>query len=273
MKTQVKFVNSSLVSVVNSSIVVKDSTGEEHTFTNASVVSVNNGTIILETEWKPKRGELVKNICEGGIRYGIFKEITGNNYKLWTYGCSMGSLSEFPDEFDCPKFRFYNAALNLSPVTLEEQKEFDDFCKSQGKIWNKEILQWEKYKWEPKRGEQYYYIDTMGAISYTTYNTASLDPLRIKFGNCFPTREQAQKAAEGKRWNPVTMQIEKLRWKPTRGTTYFHIIMDIGEIRVDDYVWENDDIDIAHYDTGNCFKTEEEAEAKLEQIKKILVNG
>lgn len=141
MKTQTTFQNSSLVSVVNGSIVVKDSTGREHTFANASVVSVNNGTIIIETKWKPKKGELVKYVLYGNIRYGIFKEITEGNSKLWTYGCSIENLSEFPNEFDCPKFRYYDDVVSLSPVTPKEQKEFDDFCKSQGKIWNKETLQ------------------------------------------------------------------------------------------------------------------------------------
>ena len=65
MKTQTVFQNASLVSVVNGSIVIKYSTGREHTFVNASVVSVNNGTIIIETEWEPKKGELAKitNTC------------------------------------------------------------------------------------------------------------------------------------------------------------------------------------------------------------------
>lgn len=80
-----------------------------------------------------------------------------------------------------------------------------------------------------------------------------------------------QLAAEGKHWNPDTMQIEKLRWKPTKGTIYFYILVDGSGIQVDDYIWENDEIDITCYDAGNCFKTEEEAEAKLEQIKKLLL--
>ena len=73
MKTQTVFQNSSLVSVVNGSIVVKDSTGREHTFVNASVVSVNNGTIIIESEWKPKKGELIKIEGGGMDCYAIFK--------------------------------------------------------------------------------------------------------------------------------------------------------------------------------------------------------
>ena len=87
MKTQTVFQNSSLVSVINGSIVIKDSNGGEHTFVNASVVSVNNGTIIIESEWKPKKGELAKvtNTCidayciidkivDGQVSEGYFKE-------------------------------------------------------------------------------------------------------------------------------------------------------------------------------------------------------
>lgn len=191
MKTQTQFKNASLVSVVNGTIVVKSAAGIEHTFINASVVSVNNGTIIIESEWKPKKGELIKAIGGGIDCYVIFdhitsvlhvkasKEISGDynnlNEKSWLYDPTI---------------------VKLSPVTPEEQKEFDDFCKSQGKIWNKKTLQWEKYEWEPERGEKYYYIDTIGDVSCTTYNTFALDSTRIKFGNCFQTKDQAKSAAE-----------------------------------------------------------------------------
>lgn len=195
MKRQTQFKNASLVSVINGSIVIKDSNGGEHTFVNASVVSVNNGTIVIEKEWKPKEGELVKiSTTDNGIRYAIFKEIL--DFQFWMYCSSMDKLTWLP--FDYNKSKWYDMSFisNISPVTPEEQKEFDDFCKSQGKLWNRETLQWEKYEWEPERGEKYYYIDTLGDVSCTTYNTFTLDSTRIKFGNCFQTKEQAKSAAE-----------------------------------------------------------------------------
>ena len=193
MKTQTQFKNASLVSVVNGTIVVKDATEREHIFTNASVVSVNNGTIIIESEWKPKKGELVKFTLGGNIRYGIFQEICSG--LLWTYGCSMESLSEFPHAIDNPKCRSM-VHTNISPVTPEEQKEFDDFCKSQGKLWNKETLQWEKYKWMPKENEIYYVIYGNGEIDQLCYKSSEFHDRYINFGNCFQTKESAQKAAE-----------------------------------------------------------------------------
>ena len=80
-----------------------------------------------------------------------------------------------------------------------------------------------------------------------------------------------QLKAKGKCWNPDTMQIEKLRWKPMKDTKYFHIVIAKGEMKVNTYLWENDNIDKNLYELGNCFKTKEEAEAKLEQIKKLLL--
>lgn len=205
MKTQTQFKNASLVSVVNGSIVVKNSTGRAHTFTNASVVSVNNGTIIIESEWKPKRGELVKiSTTDNGIRYAIFKEILGS--KFWMYCSSFDKLTCLPLDYNMHKWYGMCSISNISPVTPEEQKEFDDFCKSKGKIWNKETLQWEKYRWKPKQGEKYFTIVVGGSNS-----------------------------------------------------------------RVSQYVWEFDNIDTHVYETGNCFKTRKEAEDKLEQIKKLLL--
>lgn len=80
-----------------------------------------------------------------------------------------------------------------------------------------------------------------------------------------------QLEAEGKRWNPDTMQIEKLRWKPKNGEEYFHIMRSVGNFQTVQYVWCDDTLDRTLYKTGNCFKTKEEAEAKLEQIKKLLL--
>lgn len=195
MKTQTQFKNASLVSVVNGSIIVKDSTGREHAFVDASIVSVNNGTIIIESKWEPKKGELVKiSTRNNGIRYAIFKEIL--DFQFWMYGSSTDKLTWLP--FDYNKSKWYSMSFisNISPATPEEQKEFDDFCKSKGKLWNKETLQWEEYKWQPGRNEKYYFIDAAGRVMWALHDSYAIDRPRIKYGNCFPTNEQAKEAAE-----------------------------------------------------------------------------
>lgn len=200
MKTQTVFQNSSLVSVINGSIVIKDSNGE-HTFTNASVVSVNNGTIIIESEWKPKKGELVKITGHYIDAYCIIDMI----YNDWIFVFGWKKINYNTHYLKNDRW-LKGPQTIISPVTPEEQKEFDDFCKSQGKIWNKETLQWEKYKWQPKDGEY-----------------------------------------------------------------YFTIITSLGHFEITHYMWTDDLFDTNLYKTNNCFKTEKEAKAKLEQIKKLLL--
>lgn len=191
MKTQTVFRNASLVSVVNGSIVVKDSTGREHTFVNASVVSVNNGTIIIETEWKPKKGELVKITGQCIDAYSIIDNI--NDHCIHVFGWKKIGYNTHCFKKD---IWLRGSQTNISPVTPEEQKEFDDFCKSQGKIWNKETLQWEEYKWKPKNGECYYVIYGNGEIDHLYYQKSEFQDKYIDLGNCFQTKEQAKSAAE-----------------------------------------------------------------------------
>ena len=115
----------------------------------------------------------------------------------------------------------------------------------------------------------YHISQRNGTISYNQYWTES-----SSMRNATPEEIQElndQLAAEGKCWNPDTMQIEKLRWKPIKNTRYFYISITGGIAIVDDYTWMDDDIDRNFYEIGNCFKTKEEAEAKLEQIKKLLL--
>ena len=79
-----------------------------------------------------------------------------------------------------------------------------------------------------------------------------------------------QLAAEGKCWNPDTMQIEELRWKPQYGDDYYRIAFDLGKWVILNPWWSDISIDRNSWQEGNCFKTREEAEAKLKEIKKIL---
>lgn len=80
-----------------------------------------------------------------------------------------------------------------------------------------------------------------------------------------------QLEAEGKRWNPDTMQIEKLKWKPKYGDDYYRIVFDLGKLAILKLWWSNLTVEINAWQENNCFKTREEAEAKLEQIKKLLL--
>lgn len=202
MKITKTFENATL-RTVNNGYIELDYNGKTHCFNNASVVSVNNGSISVEVDWKLERGELIKAVGSNIDCYVIF------NYKstdiLYTYGsinmdfAPIGYFKFDGDPWAC------DYTMQLFPVTPEEQQAFDDFCKSKGKIWNKEKLQWEKYRWKPSYNDRYYFIELF----------------------------------------PLDASIKTHRWT-------------------------NDEIDNGYYKKNNCFKTKEEAEAKLEQIKQIL---
>ena len=116
----------------------------------------------------------------------------------------------------------------------------------------------------------YHVSQRHGTISYNQYWTES-----SSIRNATPEEIQElndQLAAEGKQWNPNTMQIEKLRWKPKAGESYFAILLQqVPEIA--HYSWTGDSLDMNFYKMGNCFRTIEEVQAKLEQIKKILLEN
>ena len=192
MKTTKTFENASLVSVINGSVIVKSAAGIEHTFTNASVVSVNNGTIIIKSEWKPKEGELIKLTGCNTNCYCIYRQYEPNH--IYDYGYKKIADSTLCTDIDDSSWCIVDVIV--SPVTPAEQQAFDDFCKSKGKIWNKEKLQWEKYKWSPKPNECYWYVATWGEVIYRHYIATNVDQGLLQLGNAFPTKEQAQKVAE-----------------------------------------------------------------------------
>lgn len=194
MKTTKTFENASLVSVMNGSVIVKSAAGIEHTFTNASVISINNGTIIIESEWTPKRGELIKLTGCNTDCYCIYRQ--GEPNYIYDYGYKKISDSTLYTEID--DYSWYTVNVIVSPVTPEEQQAFDDFCKSKGKIWNKEKLQWEKYQWKPTIGDQYYHVDLelLDGVGRHFYTDDSVDQCNYRHYNCFQTKEEAQKAAE-----------------------------------------------------------------------------
>lgn len=57
-------------------------------------------------------------------------------------------------------------------------------------------------------------------------------------------------------------------WKPEIGEDYYCINSDSNKM-ISYYHWQNDVYDKHYYETGNCFKTKEEAEFALEKQKVI----
>lgn len=198
MRITKTFDNASL-RTVNGGYIELDCNNKTHCFHNASVVSVNNGSISIEVDWKPKKGELIKVVGCNIDCYVIFNYINSGRSNssniLYTYGSinkdfiSIGYFKLDDDAWAC------DYHVQLLPVTPEEQQVFDDFCKSQGKIWNKEKLQWEKYRWKPVKDEWYYFIEHSYSDTVGRHRWAN-DPMDNRYYdnyNCFQTKEEALK--------------------------------------------------------------------------------
>lgn len=190
MKITKTFKNATL-RTVNNGYIELDYNGKTHCFNNASVISINNSIITMEVDWEPKRGELVKVLHTGINCYVIFNKM--NAVTLLTFGSKDISGPYYKLDNDSWAL---NRNTEFHPVTLEEQKEFDDFCKSQGKIWNKEKLQWEKYKWSPKLHECYWYVTSWGEVMYRHHTSSDFDQCLLQLNNTFQTKEQAETASK-----------------------------------------------------------------------------
>ena len=63
------------------------------------------------------------------------------------------------------------------------------------------------------------------------------------------------------------------RWKPEEGEQYYWVRTNMkGEIFVDSASWEGCPFDEGVWTTGNCFKTEEEAEKAASELKEFWRN-
>lgn len=60
------------------------------------------------------------------------------------------------------------------------------------------------------------------------------------------------------------------RWKPEHGGTYW--AMSLGGAPYPCLPWEEDESDLSHYNSGNCFRTREEAKAAAEKVKALLLS-
>lgn len=60
--------------------------------------------------------------------------------------------------------------------------------------WFEEIK--EPTRWKPENGERYYWLDSNGLVCHNIWADDSIDRSRFEIGNCFETREEAERVVE-----------------------------------------------------------------------------
>ena len=73
--------------------------------------------------------------------------------------------------------------------------------------------------------------------------------------------------ADGKDWDAVNKRIVEYRWQPKDGEDYYVINTLFKVLR---FTWQSYSFDFGLLKSGNCFKTEEDAKAKANEIIKII---
>ena len=132
-------------------------------------------------------------------------------------------------------------------------------------------------------GEKWVYIYKSNRTYYSSFCHAIIvvGTKRMEYENwCytlegktrFATEEEKQFLldsihAEGKDWDAVNKRIVEYMWQPKDGEDYYVINTLFKVLR---FTWQSYSFDFDLLKSGNCFKTEEDAKAKADEIIKIL---
>ncbi|WP_290451815.1 DUF3310 domain-containing protein [Faecalibaculum rodentium] len=82
--------------------------------------------------------------------------------------------------------------------------------------------------------------------------------------------ENGDKTIEIQDDGTIRVLEDKGPWKPEHGGTYW--AMSLGGAPYPCLPWEEDESDLSHYNSGNCFRTREEAKAAAEKVKALLLS-
>jgi len=81
-------------------------------------------------------------------------------------------------------------------VTASEREQFHKLLHKHHKDWDVDRKQLVDWKWKPKAGENYFFISSRLSVEDTSNDGFDIDEARIRRGNCFRTREEAEAMAE-----------------------------------------------------------------------------
>lgn len=191
----------------------------KHTFKQAFVKTINNGHIELESKGKTYSMDncSVDSIVDGNItiKYNCpFKDgdyvnvwdFLHSEYKTCIFKSFDGDLHYYISEpFHGDKLRYDDAWMqchfwlnDVFSATPADIARFNSKLKDEGKVWNPETKQAEKYRWKPEDGQIYYYVamEATTHISYHTWRNDDIDNFHYQVKNCFKTEEEAKAVAK-----------------------------------------------------------------------------
>ena len=122
--------------------------------------------------------------------------------------------------------------------------------------------------WEPKEGEQYWYVSPTGGCLDAIYlpEASTLNTLNYRIGNCFPDEETAKANKDIMLQKFKTPELTPASWTPEVGEEHWRVYDD-GVMKL---TWGGDSDDYTYKATGNIYRTKAEALADYPNISKRL---
>lgn len=93
-------------------------------------------------------------------------------------------------------YDYWSFCYDSRIATEEEKQLLLDALHADGKDWDADKREIVDYKWKPKVGDTYYYIDCFFNVVDDHWSDGRLDNSAYNNGNCFKTEEEAQKYAD-----------------------------------------------------------------------------
>lgn len=152
----------------------------------------------LPEQWKD--GDILIN--KDGTDYKVFWEYdSDSDTSFYAHNVSMhlnGTLTQYSGSiWHGEKIVCFIEDYRLA--TPSEAKQFHELLHNLKKEWdseNKEIVEW---KWKPKEGDKYFYINSIGKVQISKLGSYGIDTCNntfSEFGNYFKTKEEAEVIAE-----------------------------------------------------------------------------
>ncbi len=114
-------------------------------------------------------------------------------------------------------------------------------------------------RWKPTKEQRYYYATSQGGVGDMRWLDWKMDAGYYDFGNCFPTCEAAERHAKRIRSMVPTCPVPK----DNEGVWWVNLA---SSARVKHGIYFGGESDIALYNLGRIFATEEAAQAWIDEF-------
>lgn len=151
----------------------------------AQIIMDNYTELHLPENWKD--GDVLINL--EGDTFVVFC----NDVPDFSFRTCLQVNESVCQEYSSGLFCYRN---NYRLATPAEVDKFHEILRRHGKYWNAEKKELVEWRWKPKKGDSYFYINHYIEVVVTTWMCDYDDQSHYYAGNCFRTREEAEVMVE-----------------------------------------------------------------------------